>query len=73
MYSGEEGVEKIQHILEGKDRAVWNMDEFVKNQFPKAYEVAEEIIIEIAKVLKQKIERVEVGYLALHIQRVCEI
>ncbi|MBQ6834928.1 MAG: MerR family transcriptional regulator [Lachnospiraceae bacterium] len=31
MYSGEEGVEKIQHILEGKDRAVRNMDEFVKN------------------------------------------
>ena len=31
IYSGEEGVEKIQHILEGKDRAVRNMDEFVKN------------------------------------------
>ena len=49
------------------------MDEYVKSQFPKAYEVAQEIIVEIAKVLRQKIERVEVGYLALHIQRVCEI
>lgn len=50
-----------------------DMDEFVKNNFPEAYVVAEEIVIEIAKVLKYKIERVEVGYLALHIQRVCEI
>ena len=50
-----------------------DMDEFVKNKFPEAYEVAQEIVIEIAKVLKYKIERVEVGYLALHIQRVCEI
>ena len=26
-----------------------DMDEFVKTKFPKAYEVAEEIVIEIAK------------------------
>lgn len=50
-----------------------DMDDFVKAQFPRAYEVAQDIVVEIAKVLKQKIERVEVGYLALHIQRVCEI
>ncbi len=59
--------------IKTKEKLNLDMDEYVKQQFPKAYEVAQEIIIEIAKVLKQKIERVEVGYLALHIQRVCDI
>lgn len=30
-YSGKEGVEKINQILEGKDNAIRNIDEFVKN------------------------------------------
>ena len=30
-YSSKEGIEKINHILQGKDNAVQNIDEFVKN------------------------------------------
>jgi len=30
-YSSEEGIEKLNHILEGKDNAVRNIDDFVKN------------------------------------------
>lgn len=50
-----------------------DMDEYVRNQFPKAYQVAESISSHLGKMMKIKVPRVEVGYLALHVQRVCDI
>lgn len=47
-----------------------DMDEFTKNQFPRAYEVAKSIIKKTERALNKKIEPIEIGYLALHIQRV---
>ena len=46
------------------------MDEFTKNQFPRAYEISKSIIKKTERALNKKIEPIEIGYLALHIQRV---
>lgn len=50
-----------------------DMDEYVRTQFPKAYQLAEEISSDLGRMLHEKVPRVEIGYLALHIQRVCDI
>ena len=47
-----------------------DMDEFTKNQFPRAYEISKSIIKKTERALNKKIEPIELGYLALHIQRV---
>ena len=47
-----------------------DMDEFTKNQFPRAYEISKSIIKKTERALNKKIEPIEIGYLALHIQRV---
>lgn len=50
-----------------------DMDEYVRTHFPLAYEAAEAIIIQIGKELHRTIPRIEIGYLGLHIQRICDI
>lgn len=47
-----------------------DMDEFTKKQFPRAYEISKSIIKKTERALNKKIEPIEIGYLALHIQRV---
>lgn len=47
-----------------------DMDEFTKNQFPRAYAISKSIIKKTERALNKKIEPIEIGYLALHIQRV---
>lgn len=50
-----------------------DMDQFTKSQFPLAYEISEEIIRKVEHAINLPIETIEVGYLALHIQRVCSL
>ncbi|MDO5026470.1 MAG: PRD domain-containing protein [Tissierellia bacterium] len=54
-----------------EEKITLNMDEFTKKQFPKAYETSEKVIKKMGRILNKKISQIEIGYLALHIQRVC--
>ncbi len=59
--------------IETNEKLTLDMDEFILNQYPTAYHIAEDIIKDVAFLLQTSIPRIEVGYLALHIQRICEI
>lgn len=59
--------------IRNKEKLYLDMGEYVRSQFPMAYEVATDIIKEVARILNTPIEEIEVGYLAIHIQRICEV
>lgn len=59
--------------IQNKEKLYLDMGEYVRSQFPMAYEVARDIIKEVARLLDTPIEEIEVGYLAIHIQRICEV
>lgn len=50
-----------------------DMDEFVKKNYPLAYEVAENILVRVGRELHHTIPRIEIGYLGLHIQRIYDV
>lgn len=47
-----------------------NMNDYMSIKFPKAFEIAEYICREVEKMLKCNLDDVEIGYLAMHIERV---
>ncbi len=47
-----------------------DMGEYTKSHFPYSYDVAEHIIERIARTINQDVPKVEIGYLAMHIERV---
>ena len=47
-----------------------DINEYIKTQFPNSYDIALNICDKIAHELKQPVDEVEVGYLALHIERI---
>ena len=47
-----------------------NMNAYILQNYPKAYEIAEAVCGQIGKALNKDIDEVEIGYLALHVQRV---
>lgn len=47
-----------------------NLNDYMKVKFPQAYEMAETICKKIEKNLKCTLNEVEIGYLAMHIERV---
>lgn len=47
-----------------------NMNDYMMLKFPKSYEVAAKVCIQIGKTLHKELEDVEIGYLAMHIERV---
>ncbi|MDD6769410.1 MAG: PRD domain-containing protein [Inconstantimicrobium porci] len=47
-----------------------DINEYTKTQFPNSYDIALNICDKIAHELKQPVDEVEVGYLALHIERI---
>lgn len=59
--------------IETNEKLTLDMDEFILNQYPIPYRIAEDIIKDISISLQCSIPRIEVGYLALHIQRVIDI
>ena len=59
--------------IKNQEKLYLDMGEYVKSQFPLAYELATEIIKDVARALDTPIEEIEVGYLALHIQRICDV
>lgn len=47
-----------------------NMNDYMSVKFPKSYAMAEGICIRLAKTLHYTLHEVEIGYLAMHIERV---
>lgn len=47
-----------------------NMNDYMEIKFPEAFEIAATICDEIGRSLKCRIDKVEIGYLAMHIERV---
>ena len=47
-----------------------DMNDYIKERFPKSFEIAEDICRKLGSELKKEIKEVEIGYLAMHIERV---
>lgn len=47
-----------------------NMNDYMEIKFPKAFQIAAAVCDEIGKSLKCELDEVEIGYLAMHIERV---
>lgn len=52
------------------ERLKLNMNDYMEVKFPKSFEIASVVCKEIADGLKIRLEEVEIGYLAMHIERV---
>lgn len=61
----------IARSIQGEKLKV-NMNDYMEVKFPEAFEMAEKISAEIEKSLKIKLDKVEIGYLAIHIERVAD-
>lgn len=47
-----------------------NMNIYIMQNYPKAYDIASDVCTQIGKALGRELEQVEIGYLALHVQRI---
>ena len=47
-----------------------DLSDFVAEKFPYAYQTAEKICKDLSKALKKELSEVEIGYLAIHIERI---
>lgn len=47
-----------------------DMNDYIKERFKKSFEIAENICKKLGRDLNRKIKEVEIGYLAMHIERV---
>ena len=54
-----------------KEKLKIDMNEFTRNKFPVSYSLASGIINRFEKQLKLVIDDNEIGYLAMHIERIC--
>ncbi|MFW5630454.1 MAG: PRD domain-containing protein [Acetivibrio ethanolgignens] len=59
----------IARAVSGEQLKV-NMNDYMGVRFPKAFQMAENVCGEIEKNLKCELSEVEIGYLAMHIERV---
>lgn len=56
-------------ILKGETIKL-DMNDYISERFPKSFEIAEEICRKLGRELKKEFKEVEIGYLAMHIERV---
>ena len=56
--------------LDTKEKLQMDISEFTKNKFPFAYEQAIRMCDNLSKVLHKELPESEVGYLALHLERI---
>ena len=59
----------VARALSG-ERLKLNMNDYMRVKFPEAFETAAVICEEIGRSLNRKLDDVETGYLAMHIERV---
>lgn len=48
------------------------MNDYMSVKFPKAFQAAKRICEEMEKRLKLPMEEIEIGYLAMHIERIMD-
>ncbi|MCI9105827.1 MAG: PRD domain-containing protein [Lachnospiraceae bacterium] len=48
-----------------------DMDEYARKQFPRSYELAQQICVKLEKELHKRVPREAVGHLGIHIERLC--
>jgi transcriptional antiterminator len=56
-------------ILKGETIKL-DMNDYISERFPKSFEIAERICKKLGRELKREVKAVEIGYLAMHIERV---
>ena len=59
--------------LNTEEKLQMDISDFTQERFPFAYERSKEICIRLSKVLKKEIPQSEIGYLALHLERILSI
>jgi transcriptional antiterminator len=47
-----------------------DMNDYIKERFPRSFQIAEDICRKLGSELKRELKDVEIGYLAMHIERV---
>lgn len=61
----------VARSLNGEKLKV-SMNDYMEVKFPDAFHMAEKICADIEKSLKLTLDEVEIGYLAIHIERVMD-
>ena len=59
----------VARVLKGESLKV-NMNEYVQHNFPDAFELATTVCDHLSHALHKPLEELEIGYLAMHIERV---
>ena len=59
----------IARAIQG-EKLKLNMNDYMSIKFPRRYALAEQICREIEKTLHKTIEEMEIGYLAMHLERI---
>lgn len=59
--------------LHTEEKLQMDISDFTQERFPFAYEQAKDICVKLAKVMGKNIPESEVGYLALHLERILSI
>ena len=49
-----------------------DMNEYIEEKYPESYRIAEDVCESLGKSLGQKLDPIEIGYLAMHIERTVE-
>lgn len=59
----------VARVLKGESLKV-NMNDYVQHNFPESYALAEIVCQHLSAALRMQLEDLEIGYLAMHIERV---
>ena len=59
----------VARVLKGEELKV-NMNDYVEHNFPESFKLATIVCDHLSQALRMQLEEVEVGYLAMHIERV---
>ena len=49
-----------------------DMNEYIEEKYPESYRIAEDVCESLGKSLGKKLDPIEIGYLAMHIERTVE-
>ena len=61
----------VARALKGESLKV-NMNDYVQHNFPESYELATTVCDHLSHALRNPLEELEIGYLAMHIERVSQ-
>lgn len=48
-----------------------DMNEYIEKQYPNSFQIADEVCKHLSRALQIELPEIEIGYLAMHIERVC--